>query len=337
MSKENTGTVLEPAAEDGCATWWIIDKSSAPRAVCHQTTATQCNQNTPMLRLLTLTICVATAFDAANALAENRIPDEYKSGGFFIGCQAYTFNHFTVFEAIEKTAQCGGKVIEFYPGQKLSKDEPTVSWDHNASAEVQQKVKDKLVQHKLKAVNYGVVGIPSNETEARKIFEFAKAMGLRAVTTESVDAIDTIEKLVKEYDIMVGFHDHPKQPNNPNYRMWDPNYILSVVKDRDARIGSCADIGHWVRSDLNPVECLRILKGRIISSHMKDLHQAGHEGHDVPFGSGVSGIAGVLEELRAQNFAGNISIEYEYHWENSSPEVAQCIGFVSGYGTAKKW
>jgi len=35
MSKENTGTVLEPAAEDGCATWWIIDKSSAPRAVCH--------------------------------------------------------------------------------------------------------------------------------------------------------------------------------------------------------------------------------------------------------------------------------------------------------------
>ena len=42
-------------------------------------------------------------------------------------------------------------------------------------------------------------------------------------------------------------------------------------------------------------------------------------------------------ELRRQHFAGNISIEYEYHWENSVPEVAQCIGFVRGYGTAKKW
>ena len=27
----------------------------------------------------------------------------------------------------------------------------------------------------------------------------------------------------------------------------------------------------------------------------------------------------------------------EYHWENSTPEVGQCIGFVRGYGMAKKW
>src|SRR6266853_921383 len=67
--------------------------------------------------------------------AENKIPDEYKTAGFFIGCQAYTFNHFTVFEAIQKTAEAGGKVIEFYPGQKLSKEEESnVSFSHNSSA-----------------------------------------------------------------------------------------------------------------------------------------------------------------------------------------------------------
>jgi sugar phosphate isomerase/epimerase len=268
---------------------------------------------------------------------EQKIPDECKTGGFFIGCQAYTFNRFSVFEAIELTAQAGGKVIEFYPGQKLSKDEPKVSWDHNASPEVIQKVKEKLAQHKIRAVNYGVVGIPKDEAQARKLFEFAKTMGLRAITTESVDAIDTIEKLVKEYDIMVGFHDHPKRADDAGYRMWDPSYILSVVKDRDSRIGSCADTGHWVRSNLKPVDCLRILKGRIISSHLKDLHQMGPGAHDVPYGEGVSDIPAVLEELKHQGFTGNISIEYEYHWENSSPEVAQCIGFVRGYGTAKKW
>src|SRR5437867_12267932 len=91
--------------------------------------------------------------------AENKIPDEYKTGGFFIGCQAYTFNHYSVFEAIEKTAQAGGRVIEFFPGQKLSKDESNVTWDHNASPETIRKVKDKLAEHKIKAVNYGVVGI----------------------------------------------------------------------------------------------------------------------------------------------------------------------------------
>ncbi len=286
-----------------------------------------------------LTCALAFTFAAMTAnlpvRAENKIPEEYKTGGFFIGCQAYTFNRYSVFEAIEKTAECGGKVIEFYPGQKLSPEEPNVKWDHNASPEVIQKVKDKLAQYHLKAVNYGVVGVPKDEADARKLFEFAKTMGLRAITTESVDAIDTIEKMVKEYDIKVGFHDHPKRANDPNYRMWDPNYILSVVKDRDPRIGSCADTGHWVRSNLKPVDCLRILKGRIISSHLKDLNQMGPAAHDLPYGTGVSDVPGILEELKAQGFDGNISIEYEYNWEHSVPEVAQCIGFVRGYGAGK--
>jgi sugar phosphate isomerase/epimerase len=294
-----------------------------------------------MLKILACGSClIALALASGISVrAENMIPDEYKTGGFFIGCQAYTFNHYTVFEAIEKTAEAGGKVIEFFPGQKLSKEEPIVVWDHNASAETIQKVKDKLAQHHLKAVNYGVVGIPNEENAARKLFAFAQAVGLRAITTESVDSIDTIEKMVKEFDIMVGFHDHPRRPNDPNYKMWDPNYILSVVKDRDPRIGSCADTGHWVRSNLKPVDCLRILKGRIISSHLKDLNEMGLSDsvHDVPYGTGVSDIPAILQELKDQGFHGNISIEYEYHWESSVPEVAQCIGFVRGYGTAKGW
>ena len=289
-----------------------------------------------LLKYTVLTFTVLTIL-AHGVFAEVKIPEECKAGGFFIGCQAYTFNHFSVMEAIEKTAQAGGKVIEFYPGQKLSPDEPKMHWDHNASPEMIQRVKAKLAQEKVIAVNYGVVDIPKDEAGARKVFEFAKTMGLRAITTESVGSLDTIEKLVKEYDIMVGFHDHPKRDKDPNYRMWDPNYILSLVKDRDARIGACADTGHWVRSNLDPVTCLQILKGRIVSSHLKDLNKMGPGATDVPYGEGVSGIAAILDELKSQNFSGNISIEYETHWENSLPEVAQCIGFVRGYGTAKNW
>src|SRR5438045_689455 len=260
------------------------------------------------------------------------IPEEFKIGGFALGCQAYTFNRFSVLEAIEKTAQSGGKVIEFYPGQKFSPDQPEVKWDHNASNEIMEKVNAQLAKHHIKAINYGVVAIPKDEAQARKIFEFAKKLGLYGITTESVESIDTIEKLVKEYDVRVGFHDHPKRPNDPNYKLWDPNFILSVVKDRDPRIGSCADTGHWVRSGLKPVECLRILKGRIISSHLKDLNEFGkHEAHDLPYGTGVSDVPAILDELKRQHFEGNISVEYEYKWEDSVPDVAQCVGFVRGY------
>ena len=117
------------------------------------------------------------------------------------------------------------------------------------------------------------------------------------------------------------------------HRVNDPNFILSLVKDRDARIGSCADTGHWVRSGLDPVDCLRILKGHIISSHLKDLNEKSPGAHDVPYGTGVSHVTAILDELKAQNFAGNISVEYEYNWEASEPEIGQCIGFVRGYGS----
>ncbi len=271
-------------------------------------------------------------------LSENHIPKAYLQGGYAIGCQAYTFNRYTVFEAIEKTAEAGGKVIEFYPGQKLNNEEPAAKWDHHASSHMISQVQAKLKQHGVLAVNYGVVGIPTDEVEARTIFEFARKLGLRAITTESDKSIDTIEKLVKEYGIMVGFHDHPKRENDSTYRMWDPNYILELVKNRDPRIGACADTGHWVRSGLRPVDCLKILNGRIISSHLKDLNDFGKgDAHDVVFGNGVSDVPGILDELHRQRFKGNISVEYEYNWDRSVPEVKQCIAFVRNYGSAKHW
>jgi sugar phosphate isomerase/epimerase len=266
---------------------------------------------------------------ALSGASASPIAEECKTSGFAIGCQAYTFNRFTVFEAIEKTAQAGGKVIEFYPGQKLSKEEPTIKWDHNASEEVIAKVKTKLAEHQIKAVNYGVVG-GKDESEWRRIFEFAKKLDLYGITTEDVTKLDIIEPLVKEFDIRIGIHDHPRQPNNPNYKVWDPWYILSMVKDRDSRIGACADTGHWQTSGLSPVYCIRVLKGRIMSSHLKDKSDFG-PGHDVPYGQGVGEIKRVLDELTKQGFQGNISIEYEYNWDNSVPDVKACIDFVRRY------
>jgi sugar phosphate isomerase/epimerase len=262
------------------------------------------------------------------------IPDQYKQNGFAIGCQAYSFNKYTVFEAIEKTAQAGGKVIEFFPGQNLSKEEPEVKWSHSASDETIAKVQAKLKEHGIKAVNYGVVG-GKDEAEWRKIFEFGKKLGLYGITTEDVLKFDIIEPLVKEFDIRVGIHDHPRQVNNPNYKVWDPHYIVEMTKNRDARIGACADTGHWQTSGLNPVYCLRVLKGRIISSHMKDKVDFGNS-HDVPYGTGVGEIGRCLDELKKQGFEGNISIEYEYNWTASVPDITKCVDFVKAHQGAAK-
>ncbi len=89
-------------------------------------------KETRLLTSLTLTgLVLLTA-----RLSAAPIPEDAKIGGFAIGCQAWTFNRFTAFEAVEKTALAGGKVIEFFPGQKLSPQQPDAKLDHNASDEV---------------------------------------------------------------------------------------------------------------------------------------------------------------------------------------------------------
>ena len=51
--------------------------------------------------------------------------------------------------------------------------------------------------------------------------------------------------------------------------------------------------------------------------------------HDVPWGTGVGKTKESMAEMRRQHFHGAFCVEYEYHWENSSPEIAQSIKFFN--------
>ena len=138
-------------------------------------------------------IPLAAALCAAGfAVSAEPIPDTCLTGGIALGCQAWTFKEFSVMEAIDKTAAAGGKVIEFYPGQKFSVEKPDLKFDHNATDEMIAAVQAHLKLRGVRAVNYGVVNIPKDEAGARKIFEFAKKFELYGITTESVESIDTV-------------------------------------------------------------------------------------------------------------------------------------------------
>jgi sugar phosphate isomerase/epimerase len=249
--------------------------------------------------------------------------------GWRLGCQAYTFNRFTFVEALEKNASLGLKVIEGFPGQALSKEKPDVKFGPDMSSEIRQEVKKRLADAGVKMAGFGVVGLSKNEAESRKMFDFAKDMGAETIISEpAADAFDVVEKLCDEYEINVALHNHPKPSG-----YWDYKTVLAACKGRSKRIGSCADTGHWTRSGISAIEAIKALEGRIISLHLKDLPVfgvAGPEAHDVPWGTGIVDIRGVLIELRRQKFQGVFSVEYEHNWMNSVPEIAHCVGFFDG-------
>lgn len=275
-----------------------------------------------MKRILTI---AAAALALSATLQADPIPENLRQEGWFIGAQAYTFKNFTAFEAIAKTKEAGGNMIEFYPGQKMKPDSD-VKVHHTMEEDARKELLAECKRQGVHAVNYGVVNATSPE-EVDKIMDFAKAMGLYAVCTEAATQITAWEAAAKRTDVKVAFHEHGGSMDNPKYKVWHPLYISGLVEGRDERVGACADLGHWCTSNLKPVECLRILEGRIVSVHLKDKADFG-KSEVVVAGKGVVDVAACLEELKKQKFDGHISIEHENDWNDSVPQVKANIDFV---------
>ena len=272
------------------------------------------------MRFLTL-----LALAAAACVSADPIPESFRQNGWFVGSQAYTFKEFSFFEAIAKTKEAGGNIIELFPGHTL-KPGSKEKTHHSMSDATFAEMKAELDRQGVRAVNYGVVGA-KNKEEVYAIMKFAKKLGLYAVCSESTEQIVHWESAAIEFDIKVAFHEHGGSMSNPKYKVWNPLYILGVVESRDRRVGACADLGHWATSNLKTVECLRILDGRILSVHLKDKATFG-KSEVVVAGKGVCDIDGCLKELARQKFDGHISIEHENDWKDSVPQVKANIDFV---------
>jgi len=241
--------------------------------------------------------------------------------GWKLGAQAYTFNRFTFFDAIDKINSCNLKYVEGFPGQNLGGGLEG-KLDYKMDAALRNKILAKLKDKGVKIVAYGVVS-PKGESDWRQLFEFGKAMGIETFTSEPAEEdLELVSNLCDEYKINVAIHNHP----DPSH-YWNPDIVLAAIEGKSNRLGSCADIGHWIRSGLDPIECLKKLDGHILHSHMKDLNEKSKKAHDVIWGTGISNIDGIIRELKRQKFKGMISVEYEYNWENSAPEVAESVKY----------
>ncbi|HRE79548.1 MAG TPA: PQQ-binding-like beta-propeller repeat protein [Opitutaceae bacterium] len=242
-----------------------------------------------------------------------------------IAVASYTFHTFTVFEAIERAAQCGIGNLETFTNQALSPSDPTKIY---ALSEVQLGLlRAHLKKHNVKIVSC-MGAVPTDETKARIFFEAAQKLGARNIGTDSIDSIETIEKIIDDYDLTVAFHNHSRNPAKPEYRNYDPRFMLEKLKGRHPRIGVCADTGHWATSGVIPLEGIKLLEGRIKSLHLKDRSAIGHRTPDQIYGTGVLDVAGQLAELRRQRFDGIVVIEYENNPRNNISEVTQCAEFL---------
>lgn len=255
---------------------------------------------------------------SCNSSSRPQTPDDL---GWKVGSQAYTFRNFTFFEAVDKTRDLGLHYIEAYPGQKIGGSLEGVM-GYKMDNTTRNQILDYLKKQNVKLVAFGVI-VPDTKAQWDSLFTFAKEMGIENIVSEPhPDQLPYVSQLCDKYSINVAIHNHPK----PSH-YWSADTLLAAIQGLSNRIGSCSDVGHWVRSGLDPVTCLKKLKGRIIELHFKDVSANSPEAEDTIWGTGVCNVKGILEELHRQNFKGLFSIEYETHPENNIPQIKKSLDY----------
>jgi sugar phosphate isomerase/epimerase len=239
--------------------------------------------------------------------------------GWELGFQAWTFHLFNFADALLKGDSCGLSNVEAFPGQEIGGG-ITGTTDFTMDQATRDKIKELLAANGMKIRAYGVV-VADDSAGWVQLFDFAKDMGIEVICSEpGLEELDLVEKLADEYNIKVAFHNHPA----PSL-YWNPDTALLALDGRSTNLGVCADIGHWVRSGLDPVECLKKLEGRVVILHFKDVSDKSPESYDVPWGTGVIDIPAVLKELKRQGYRGLFDVEYEHNWYTNVPEIKESV------------
>ena len=252
--------------------------------------------------------------------------------GWRLACQLYTFRDRSFYEALDAIAALGIRNVELCFFLKLDKERPKLKTNESLSPDLRRELKGRLADRGMRMTNY-YTALEADKSVFRNIFDFAKEMGAETLVAEPpAEVFDALEQLCDEYEINLAIHNHPQSPKS---KYWRPENVLAVCEGRSSRIGACPDTGHWVRSGLDPVECLSKLKGRIITLHLKDVAESGNpKARDVPLGTGKANYANVLKHLHAQGFQGVMTIEYEHLSDQLVQDVAKSLRFVEDVATS---
>ncbi len=198
--------------------------------------------------------------------------------GLKVGFRAGDFGPLSFSEAAASVDALGTGFIEGSSTQKVSPEIPK-NLDYDLSPEELAKVKHRLSELRLGMQAYRVDTIPAGESARRKLFGFAKSLGVETIVTRaSTEAVAEIERLADEFKVNVAFESS------------NPGNLMRALEGRGKRIGVSLDTGSWMQAGISPVDGLKLVNDRLLSITLKDRSAIGGGGREVELGSGALGM-----------------------------------------------
>lgn len=234
-------------------------------------------------------------------------------GGFLMGLQSYSLREFDVDDALKHIADLGLHSVEFF----------NAHFDVKSSDQQITDMKAKTAKNGIRILGHGVNPFTKDHEANRRWFEFAKKAGIKNISADPTeDAFDSLDKLVAEYNIRIAIHNH-----GPGARYDKVADVLNAIKGHHELIGACADLGHYIRSDEDPVRVINLLKGRLYGIHLKDFAERKAQTKGVILGKGHLDVEGVFRALKKVEFPedGCLSLEYEENPKNPLDDIKACL------------
>jgi sugar phosphate isomerase/epimerase len=242
-----------------------------------------------------------------------RVPDP--DCGLKLGVASYSLRGFPLLEALKMTKELGVRYITL-------KD---MHLPMNATPEQRKEVAKAVRAAGLTLAGCGVIYLKNDEKQIRDAFEYVRDTGAPVmVAAPAPEAIPTLDKMVKEFDIRVAIHNHG--PGDKLYPSALDAYRL--VQPFDKRLGVCIDVGHTVRLGEKELEVIEKVKDRLYDFHIKDMSLREAKGSAVEVGRGVVDVQGVFKALLAMKFQGHVALEYEKDEKNPMPGMRESFEFI---------
>ncbi|PWJ58841.1 sugar phosphate isomerase/epimerase [Dyadobacter jejuensis] len=184
---------------------------------------------------------------------------------------------------------------------------------------------------KLKAANvqgYGVGPIYAKTKESvDKAFDYAKRVGVDLIVgVPNMELLPYVESKVKAFNIRYAIHNH-----GPDIDLF-PNAasIYKEIKDMDARMGICFDMGHNVRDKQDSIADMGRYHKRIFDIHLKNVTAAEKAGKTCELSRGIIDIPAFVAMLRKVKYSGTCSLEYEKDMHDPLAGIAESVGYFRG-------
>ncbi|MES2694556.1 MAG: sugar phosphate isomerase/epimerase [Verrucomicrobiota bacterium] len=277
-------------------------------------------------------VAAAFAFSSLGHAADGK-----KAAGPELGLQTWTCRNMDFDQVVAFALKHGITKLQF-----ISKH-----IDPKGPKEESLRKKAILDKNGLQAYTFGVNGTSTNKEENRKLFEFAKLMGIKVIIVEPKNMAewDNLEELVKEYDIKLAIHNHGIESVYGN-----PATIKGILAKRDRRIGVCMDVGWITAAGFDAAQTFREYGDRVYDMHFKDkVVEKGADGKpavangkivatDTEIGKGQSNYAGLFAAIKETKWNGVLAIETDSKAFAEDPNrlVAEAKTFFAAQTGKKK-